>query len=242
MRYGKAVLLQWLQRAFLVFVGACGLWVGASGCKGSEHVVLAPILQQAGNPSGGSGGGGAGGSSPVDGGNSQSMDASDPEPDAGNPPIDSGLNPNVTFDWTETLPGPGECGPNMFVGSFSCTSPSRLTPFVGQMTVIVSDMRIGESLLVVSGKLADAAGFELFFSANIAGSLNCGDNLLTANTTDGRAAYFGVEATFQTEIEGEYDRQTLEMVGQITLVITYDDPMMTEVETCRGSFQVGAPL
>ena len=80
------------------------------------------------------------------------------------------------------------------------------------------------------------------FSANIVGSLNCGDNKLSAHTTDGRAAYFGVEATFETEIDGDYDRETLEMVGEIDLVITYDDPMMTEAETCSGSFQVGAPL
>lgn len=176
----------------------------------------------------------------MDGGNSQELDAADPEPEASVPEIDSGLDPTVTFQWTETLPGPGTCGPNTFVGSFSCTSESRLTPFVGQMTLVVSS--VGESMLVVTGKLADAAGFELFFSASIQGTLECGMNMLTAWTTDGRAAYFGVEATFETDILGVYDPKSLEIVGELTLIITYDDVMMTEAETCRGSFQVGAPL
>lgn len=241
MRYGKPVLPQWLQRAFLVFVGACGLCVGASGCKGSEHVVLAPILQQAGNPSGDSGGGGTGGSSPLDGGNSQPIDASDPEPDAGDPQIDSGLDPTVTFDWVETLPGPGGCGANTFVGSFSCTSEIRLAPFVGQMTIEVSDMALGEELLVVTGSFVDAFGFPMFFSADISGSLNCTTNQLLATTSDGQYS-FGVNATFDTTISATYDPQALEMVGELTLFITYHYAMTTEMEECRGSFQVGAPL
>jgi hypothetical protein len=241
MRYGKPVLPQWLQRAFLVFVGACGLWVGASGCKGSEHVVLAPILQQAGNPSGGSGGGGTGGSSPTDGGNSQPLDASDPEPDAEDPPIDSGLDPNVTFDWVETLPGPGVCGANTFVGSFSCTSEIRLVPLVGQITIEVSETALGEESLVVTGELVDAFGNPTFFGADIGGSLNCTTNQLVATTTGGYYT-LGVDATFDTTISATYDPLALEMIGEITLFFTYHYAMTTEMEECRGSFQVGAPL
>jgi hypothetical protein len=243
MRYGKHVLRQWLQRAFLVSVGACGPWVGATGCQGSEHVVLAPILAAPINPSGGSSGGGAGGSGPMDGGNSQELDAADPEPEASVPEIDSGLDPTVRFDWTETLPGPGTCGPNTFVGIFSCTSGSRLVPFVSQITIEVSDALMGESLLGVTGNLGEPPTPTLTsFGADIEGSLDCTKNSLDAWTTGGRATFLGFDARFDSKIIGAYDPQTLEMIGEITLYITFLAPEGVEPETCRGSFQVGAPL
>jgi hypothetical protein len=228
MRYGKRVLRTWLQHAFLVAFGACGACLGAWGCKGSEHVVLAPILQTPDNPSAGSTGGGAGGSSPPDGGNSQPVDAGGPDADASPPVIDSGLDPNVVFEWVETPPGTGSCGENQYAGAWSCTVEGR-PPFVGQIILSVAPSGEGESSLLVTGWLADPTG--LFFGADVMGSLDCAANTLEAVTLEMEPSLFGFDAT----IRGDYDPQTLEIVGELEII---NDAQ----EVCIGSFQVGATL
>jgi len=221
MRYGRYVLRTWLQRAFLVAFGACGAWLGASGCKGSEHVVLAPILRSTDNPSAGSAGGGTGGSSPTDGGNSQPMDAGDRDADASPPEIDSGLDPNVIFDWEETLPGLGKCGPGQYVGAFSCTLESRPTgpPLVGQMTLTAAAPTDSETKLLVTGRLADPTG--LFFGADVVGTLDCAMNKLEAHTqeiADPMEPDLFEPAGFMATVTGDYYPPSLEIDGRLEII------------------------
>jgi len=238
MRYGKRVLRTWLQHGILVAFGACGVCLGAWGCKGSEHVVLASIVRSPGNPSGGSTGGGAGGSSPTDGGNSQPVDAAEPDPDAGLPQIDSGLNPDVSFDWIETLPGTGTCGPNQYTGAFSCSIEGRpaAPPVVGQIILTVTESLEDESVLLVTGRLADPTG--LFFGADVAGTLNCSENKLAVETFEADPPpppdLFDPTG-FDAMLEGDYDPRTLEIVGPVTII---NDAQ----EVCTGSFQVSETL
>jgi hypothetical protein len=238
MRYGRHVLRTWLQRAFFVALGACGPLLGASGCNGSEHVVLAPLLQGPANPSGGSGGGGAGGSSPPVGGNSQPIDAGDRDAQTSPPEIDSGLNPDVKFDWIETLPGTGTCGPNQYAGAFSCTIEGRpaAPPVVGQIILMVEQSPFSEILLVVTGRLADPTG--LFFGADVAGTLDCKENTFDAKTFEADpppAPGFFDPTGFDAELKGDYDPGTLEIDGVVTII---NDAQ----EVCTGEFKVGETL
>lgn len=236
MRYGNPAMHWWRQHAFWVAFGVCCAWVGATGCKGSEHVVLAPIVRDVDNLSGGSGGGGAGGSSPMDGGNSHPGEAGAPDADASDAEIDSGLDPNVTFDWIQTLPGQGMCGPGTFAGSFSCSNEGRpAPPIVGQLTIVVEPSGETESTLLVSGKLTDAFGFDVF-SGTIAGTLDCTQNELDAITTDGKVNDL-LMSTFDTTMKGNYDPETLEIIGEIVITSHSDPP-----DVCRGAFQVGSSL
>lgn len=241
MRYGTLVLRTWHQHAFLVAFGACGALLGAAGCKGSEHVVLAPIWRSTDNPSGGSSGAAAGGSGPADGGNSQPIDAGDRDADDGPPEVDSGLDPTVEFDWEETLPGLGKCGPGQYVGAFSCTLEIRPAgpPLVGQMILTVTASSESESKLIVTGRLADPTG--LFYGADVAGTLDCSTNELKASTPDVVIDPMGMEpsifepAGFLADVSGTYDPQTLDILGSLEIV---NDAQ----EVWTGSFQIGSAL
>lgn len=172
----------------------------------------------------------------MDGGNSQPVDAGAPDADAADPEIDSGLDPDVKFDWTETLPGQGKCGPGTYVGSFSCSNDGRpAPPIVGQLTIVVEDSGENETTLLVSGKLTDALAFDLF-TGTIVGSLDCTQNKLEAFTIDGMVNDL-LMSMFDTTFVGTYDPETLEILGEIVISSRSDPP-----DVCHGAFQVGASL
>lgn len=165
------------------------------------------------------------------------MDAAVPDADAAEPEIDSGLDPDVVFEWTQTLPGgDGTCTANVYVGSFSCTLEDRqVAPLVGQITLEVAASGEGESTLLVTGKLVDPTGTGVLFSADINGQLDCTAKELDAGAVSEVAMGFFGDTMFTASLNGVYDGAALEILGEIVIVNQAE-------EVCRGSFQVGASL
>ena len=187
--------------------------------------MLAPILAFDDEPTGGTSAG-VGGVAPHDGGISNPPDAQ--PPDSGDDrDEDSGLDPNVVFDWPETLPGQSGCSANYYVGSFACVIEGSPVTVVGELTfdLIVS---MGESTLTISnGRLSDLTPTDTLFGADLFGSLDCVSFQLSAHTENPVAAFGG---TFTVELAGEFDPQSLEIIGQLTMT---NDAQ----EVCRGAFQ-----
>jgi hypothetical protein len=224
--------------AILACLGVCGSFVGAFGCKGSEHVVLAPILISPAQPSGGTEASGSGGSSGHDSGSPDSPpDAVVPEFDSGLE-IDPELNPDVTFEWPETPTGQGKCGPGTFAGSFSCTFPDYpLTPYAGQVSFTLTAVPDAqEALFVLIGELADplGVGLSLFYTV-LTGTLDCGNNQLLAGGREGIAFAQPQmpSGPFSSSLSGTYFRDQAEIKGDVFLTFGQN-------QVCSGVFLVGA--
>jgi hypothetical protein len=223
--------------AILACLGACGSFLGAFGCKGSEHVVLAPILKPPAQLSGGTDDSGSGGSAGHDSGPAEPIDA-EAMRDTAVPVIDSGidpdLNPDITFDWIETPPGRGMCGlETTFAGSFSCTlEDNPLAPLAGQVSFYL--VAKGEGLFDVIGHLADPLGIGLpYFYIGVTGMLVCANEYTFDASGAGGVAFGPPPLGFSATLKGLYDPGAAEIVGDVFL--TFDANQL-----CTGTFSVGA--
>jgi hypothetical protein len=101
-------------------------------------------------------------------------------------PTQPPLDPNVRFEWAETAPNGGPCGPGKFIGSFSCEISAPLlvllyTHVEGSVQIGFSGSAEAPQLDITMGELnaRDNTGQE-FLKAPITGALNCGTRVVTA--------------------------------------------------------------
>jgi hypothetical protein len=151
------------------------------------------------------------------------------KPDAGILGTGPHLDPNARFDWTETAPGHGTCGPATFAGNFSCEmSPALLAAHVEGSLLLNLDGRSESQLLgITAGELtAFDDGMEQFLSAAVGGELNCATRALTA-------AVQPTKTTVTGNLHGFFDPRALTITGDVTLEFEAQT-------TCKGTYSVRA--
>jgi hypothetical protein len=140
------------------------------------------------------------------------------EPPAQGGDFTSGLtppDPNVTFEWTATLPGEGDCLPGRYMGTFSCeyyfmaTDPAPLAVVTGPVAITLEESQDGEFLEITDGKLEGVAQLIFGFRAELQGRLECATKRLDATAVNGQYG-FGDPAvlplgTFQGALGGLLD-------------------------------------
>lgn len=205
--------------------------------------MLAPLLSPSAGASGPPGSGGSGGSALPDAGPGEDLDASltdtaVPEIDANADP-DLELDPNVRFEWAETLPAQSMCGPAFFAGSFSCSlAGNPLSTSAGQVFFTLTEGP--EGTLLLTGHLSDPLDLDFVtdFHIDLFGSLDCIENGLIAAGQNGKASGpFGLMFEFSAVLNGTYDPETREILGEVTLTFQTEPKQI-----CEGSFSVGAAL
>jgi hypothetical protein len=207
------------------------LWAGwlllalPLGCKGTEYTLFGDVLDR-GNPNPNPAQEDAGQimATPEAGaGGSQGMAGSGVDP--GPPP--EPLNPNVSFQWTETLlPGRGTCREGLYLGKFSCSAQGdagieALVVFTGQVVLPLRRAKEEPVLLhIVDGLLID----DVFpvFSANppLNGSLNCAEDQQLTATAHGSSLLL---AEFSVSMDGQLDSETLVIAGTFEIVTAKGD-------------------
>jgi hypothetical protein len=199
---------------------------------------LAPILNNTSEPTGGTSSAGSGGAGSIDGGIAPPSDSG--EPDAGKPEPDSGLDPDIKFDWTQTLPGQELCGPSRYAGSFTCSSGagSPFTTVFGQLTFELADDDIGEGdgvLRIADGLLSDLTGGVIVnFEGPLTGSLECKGFELIAEVLEGvLTTPIGLEVPFTATLKGLYDPNAFQFAGTISMING------STQEDCSGAFEAG---
>jgi hypothetical protein len=211
-------------RAVLCVSGA--LWVAA--CTGTEHIVFRAIDPGVASPD------------MRDVGPRPSeppIDAGAPAEDAGPPRDDAGviddpqLDPDVTFDWRESLPGQGTCKAGGYAGAFVCIIPPPHAgglappPVAGQLSFRLGELNEDQLLPVTEGSMIG-----LFFNAAVQGSLRCEDYQFDAQGIDGAIFPWG---GFEAELHGTFDPQVLVIAGEFVR-------MTDSGERCEGEFHVSA--
>jgi hypothetical protein len=98
------------------------------------------------------------------------------------------LDPNVTFDWTETAPGRGSCVAQTFIGNFTCDiSPVVLSPTVeGSLLLTFGGTLESQPLNVNPGQLSafdDSGNGMPFLTAPVTGRLDCSTRIVTLDVT-----------------------------------------------------------
>jgi hypothetical protein len=154
------------------------------------------------------------------------------------------LDPNVTFVWSETLPGQGTCKPGIYSGQFSCDLEdanlvTSLLSARGTVTFTLGPPTETQGLPITYGDLGGP-----LFRGSLSGELDCATDRLGALSSDGQAiqldGLMGAAAsdfvsfrTFTASLEGELDRATLVIEGSFQMVNNAG-------ETCVGSFSANA--
>lgn len=206
-----------------------GLWA----CTGTEHIVFSPIDELP--PVVAPGMAGAGPSPSTDAGSIPDPPDAASDGDPANVP-DPELDPGITFDWAETLPGQGTCKSGSYAGSFTCSMPppepgaiGPPPPLAGQVVFTLGDLSEEQELAVVEGSIKDAVAFGLVFSSAMRGSLACRDERFTAQSVDGMIAF----GTFEATLDGAFDDQALAIDGDFVMVDQAG-------QRCEGTFHVSA--
>jgi len=176
--------------------------------------------------SNGASGAAAGAAAPAGAGSS----VSDHGADAG--VLRSGLpppDPNVTFEWTATLPGGGTCEPGKYTGTFTCNyvlpggDPNFPIVVTGPIVMTLERSQDGEFLEIADGKLEGIAMLVIGFRAQLTGRLDCATGKLEAMATDGIYG-FGDPSVFPAgmfmgTLGGTLDPSTAELMGDWDLGI-----------------------
>jgi hypothetical protein len=197
-----------------------------TACSGSENLVFEPfVLPVAGSdvPT-----------APVDAGD----DSPPVEPkdaggrDAGPPAVqgsDPWLDPSVTFNWVQTLPGRGTCKEGVYVGSFQCTLDGLPPlPIAGQIVFTLDGSTEDQLLSITEGKFADLTG--ALFQAKLAGSLDCLRRSFSAMTQEGTDF---LSLPFDADLWASFDDQELVFTGEFHMTNAQGD-------TCTGSWSASA--
>ena len=209
-------------------------------CSGSEHQVFQPLVNlsppSVDPPAPTIAEDGADDGSPEAG-----SEAPDPAQDAPDlQPRGEILDPNITFDWTPSLPGQGTCKAGVYTGRFNCVMDTFPPwPLDGKLSFTLEGSPEQQRLTVTEGGISDLA--DAVFSAGVDGSLNCIDQRFEAQTVDGMAAtlppidqpFAPTFRLFEATMVGNFDDQELVITGSWHLVNDLGD-------TCTGSFFAGA--
>lgn len=219
-----------------MIAGTCALALAAiGGCEPTSHVVFTarePLgggAGAAGAAGAGSGSGGAGGSA---GGVIQRP--------AEEPP----LNPDVRFEWRETVPGQGGCRPGVYVGRFACRQGGALLfPVEGNMRFRLAGSEEDQVLNVVDGELAGFSSMLTgkLLNADLMGTLDCISGDFEGRTENGEvfAAPFSnvfpflSGGAFEGTLDGTIDTRTATVSGRWT---------MSGSLACNGDFSAALSL
>lgn len=158
--------------------------------------------------------------------------------------VEPGLDPDLRFEWKQSLPGQGTCKSGLYVGSFDCTVAGPFGPVrvEGKMTFSLVGSDEAQVLELTDGNLSDFTG-ELF-SAGLDGTLNCVTKRVAARTLDGRAKPMPVGippewyailpelGTFEASFGASYDDQLLFMEGGMAMINSLG-------ESCTGNWRAG---
>ena len=167
----------------------------------------------------------AGGGAPDGGAPSSSGSNGDGFTTAMTPP-----DPNVTFEWTATLPGGGDCEPGRYTGTFTCnyvlTGGDPTMPLVvvtGPIVMTLERSQDGEFLEISDGKLEGIAMLIIGFRAQLTGRLDCATGKLEATATNGIYG-FGDPAVFPAgmfmgTLGGMLDTTTAQLAGSWDLAV-----------------------
>jgi hypothetical protein len=158
------------------------------------------------------------------------------------------LDPNVTFDWTETAPGRGSCAGQTFVGNFTCVvSPVLFSPNVeGSLMLAFGGSLENQPLALTDGQLVafDDSNAALLM-APLTGKLDCGSRIamleLTPTMTDVLPLTRQIgwvlpmsQPMIAGTLHGNFDASALTINGDVAL--TFAD---TQTK-CLGTFSVQA--
>jgi hypothetical protein len=136
------------------------------------------------------------------------------------------LDPSVTFEWKESLPGQGTCKPGKYTGMFTCDyiQMGQTMPLVvvsGPITITLTKSMSGEFLEVSDGQLDGIAQGIIGFTSMLTGKLDCNTLEFTASAVMGTYGFgdpklfpFG---TFEGALTGTLDTATLVLSGDWAL-------------------------
>jgi hypothetical protein len=230
--------------------GYAGIWPGVlvlavvavTACEGTKHAIFEPLTKASvGGPTKPATPD-AGRAPPVDAGHGiqphrQHPDAMDDDAGASSDPD---LDPNVTFVWTESLPGQGTCRAGVYAGSLDCQFPNPLGglpfPLSGQIAFTLDGSTEEQHLSITEGSISGA-----LFMSGMTGELDCIANHFQAAAVDGQSVTIGDQTnpfalafpTFNASLQGEYDNQALVIAGKFAMVNEAGD-------MCSGTFRVSA--
>jgi hypothetical protein len=210
----------------LLVLGTSGLW--SLGCGGadpvgvSRHAQGGALSTDAGPQASGS----AGTSAPAQLAGAGASSAATPDDDGGTTRFTApkDLDPNLSFGWTDTLPGQGTCKPGKYTGMFTCTYGAF--PVTGPVTLEFTKSMDGEFLDLANGQLSGAAAGFYGFKCSLKGRLDCSTLKFEASAING---VFGLGdpstsplGMFDGTLSGKLDKQTLQLSGDWSLGITGD--------------------
>jgi hypothetical protein len=121
-------------------------------------------------------------------------------------------DPNVHFEWTETVPGTVACEPGHYVGTFDGFY-NTLIPVAGDIDMTLSQSQNGEFLEVSDGEMSGVANLTIPFSATVQGSLDCQGEHFDAQLIDGTYDAFGNVSSFEGPLVADYDTSTHKMIS-----------------------------
>jgi len=209
---------------------ALAMLLGA--CTGTEQAVFAVVVDPAKPPVLGPDPAGAGEPTPgldaeagPNAGSPAPPDPLDAGVDASGP--DPGLDPTVTFAWTETLPGAGTCRGGRYAGSFTCSADELLVPITGEVTVLLSVDPEEQTLAIEEGSVKGA----FFLAPTIQGGIDCTSRAFEGVTIDGMDLF--TQESFEASMSGTLDVDTLVIDGEFVLTNSAG-------QECRGTFRLGA--
>jgi hypothetical protein len=144
------------------------------------------------------------------------------------------LDPDVTFDWKQSLPGQGTCREGSYVGSFTCWPPaqpgsSAPSPLSGQVAFTLGSVTEQQVLAITQGSVKDPIG--IVFNAELLGALRCTDNRFDAYTENG-VSLIGFD-NFDATLTGQFDDDALVIDGAFAMI-------NDSGQTCDGQFHVSA--
>lgn len=245
--YGKCarhalLYIRMNRTAAAIGVWCCSTLLWGAGCNGTEHPLFVDLPRVVEPPP-------------------PPMNMDDPMrgPDAAPPPVDimdaavhlpeagpvlgPELDPDVTFEWTETLPGKGTCRAGLYIGKFSCIpvgsdagAADRIGPVSGQAVFTLRSGSAEEQVLTISsGTLFDDL-FGVLYVPNVKleGELKCADRHFEA-TAHGESWGLGM---FSVALSGSLDDQQLVIEGDLAVVGLLEPD--SEPGHCVGTFEVNA--
>jgi hypothetical protein len=139
------------------------------------------------------------------------------------------LDPDLKFDWKETLPGMGTCQAGSYTGTFTCMYGDL--PVSGPITLVFTKSADGEFLDLSHGELMGTAMDFIGFSCTLDGRLDCATLTFQASAENGMYGFgdpsvlpFGM---FDGMLTGMLDTQTLTLSGDWDLGTTGDTQRCT---------------
>lgn len=132
-------------------------------------------------------------------------------------------DPNVKFDWPESVPSTGACLPGTYTGQFTCVlNPGGIFPpgtVTGPVTFQLQQSSSGEFLEIKDGTLTGQTT-GVTFTSPLGGKLDCSKNTFHADATNGTFGVPPFSGTFAGTLDGKLDRPTQTLTGTWSLTAT----------------------